>query len=104
MQSAPRDAEKIKSQQGPEVSYVPNAQKITPAEVKEYSLLYARIRKLTSSSLLQKDKLFIEKELESVQTKCRKKELYLLLGYTLGPVVAVILGWPLVIYDILFPH
>ena len=32
------------------------------------------------------------------------QELYLLLGYTLGPVVAVILGWPLVIYDILFPH
>ncbi len=31
-------------------------------------------------------------------------ELYLLLGYTLGPVWALIVGWPLMIYDILFPH
>lgn len=31
-------------------------------------------------------------------------ELYLLMGYTLGPVVALIVGWPLVIYDILMPH
>lgn len=32
------------------------------------------------------------------------QELYLLLGYTLGPVVCTIAGWPLMIYDILFPH
>lgn len=32
------------------------------------------------------------------------QELYLLAGFTLGPVLATILGWPLMIYTILFPH
>ena len=32
------------------------------------------------------------------------QELYLLAGFTIGPVLCTIVGWPLMIYDILFPH
>lgn len=32
------------------------------------------------------------------------QEIYLMLGFTLGPVWALIVGWPLLIYSILFPH
>ena len=32
------------------------------------------------------------------------QELYLLLAYTLGPVLCTIVGWPLMIYNILFSH